>query len=66
MITLSEWVFRRDLKEATELACLRSLGREFHSCGAQTAKALSPFVMRQDLGTIRKAVPADIRQRSGS
>ena len=36
----------RNLKEATELACLRSPSREFHSCGLRTAKAQSPFVMR--------------------
>ena len=42
-------VLTRDLKDDTDLVCLR-----FHNLGARTAKSWSPVVTKRDLGTTRR------------
>lgn len=52
-----KWALRGDLKEDTRFAGLRSLGSEFHSWGALTAKTRLP---------LNRAPLEDQRQQSDS
>ena len=50
-----------DLEEVTDSASLISAARPFQSRGALVEKARSPLVLNRDLGTVRRASPADLR-----
>jgi hypothetical protein len=44
-------------------AFLTSNGRSFHNCGAEIEKALSPYEVVRDLGTLRLPVNVDRSSR---
>ncbi len=62
---LKKWVLRRDLKVLIVLACLISIGKEFHSFGANEEKALSPIDLKRVKGTVRRPVSDERRSRVG-
>ncbi len=45
------------------LACLISIGKEFHSFGANEEKALSPINLKRVKGTVRRPVSDKRRSR---
>ena len=47
-------------------AFLTSNGRSFHNCGAEIEKALSPYEVVRDLGTLRLPVDVDRSSRGSS
>jgi hypothetical protein len=47
-------------------AFLTSNGRSFHNCGAETEKALSPYKVVRDLGTLRLPFDVDRSSRGSS
>lgn len=53
-------VLRGDLREAGDLVCLGSVGREVQSLEDLTATFLSVFVIKWDLGATSSALPAHL------
>ncbi len=60
MLPLYNCALRNGLKDATDLAGLRS-SRVFQDSGASKAKTRSPFVICGVLGTTCSALPEDLR-----
>ncbi len=58
---LYKYVFNRSLKTDTQSDDLISTGKLFHSFGALTANALSPFVLCLVLGTASNSLKDDLR-----
>ena len=53
---LKRYVFKRRLKMSIKLLDLSSSGIEFHSFGAATANALSPYVFSLAFGVARRVL----------
>ena len=58
------WVFSFDLKEESDVACLREKGREFQMTGPIYLKDLSQRVLLHTLGT-RKITVSEAEGKEG-
>ena len=54
------------LKIFSDLAFLISSGSEFHKIGAQTEKALAPYVLILCFGTLSKFLDEERKEREGT
>lgn len=63
---LYKYVFKCNLKTASEGACLMYKGKLFQSFGAATAKARSPLLFNLALGETKSSCPADLSALDGA